>query len=144
MTRGKKMKPYGFSFVTLLSLAIVLCGLCKLGFCREDPLIRMKLGDFDGSRNENAEAIARFAVQQHNEQQNALLEFARVLSSREQLVAGKIYHLTLEAIDSGKRNIYEARVWVKPWMNFKQLQEFKFAHDVPSFTSSDLGVKPGN
>nr|AJD79053.1 CPI-2 [Morus alba var. atropurpurea] len=138
------MKPYGFSFVTLLSLAIVLCGLCKLGFCREDPLIRMELGDFDGSRNENAEAIARFAVQQHNEQQNALLEFARVLSSREQLVAGKIYHLTLEAIDSGKRNIYEARVWVKPWMNFKQLQEFKFAHDVPSFTSSDLSVKPGN
>jgi hypothetical protein len=33
---------------------------------------------------------------------------------------------------------------VKPWMNFKQLQEFKYAPDVPSFTPSDLGAKPGN
>lgn len=125
------MKLYGFSVVTFLIL------LCELGICREDPFLRMKLGDFDGSQNENAliETLARFAVQEHNKQQNALLEFARVLEAREQVVAGKIYHLTLEAIDSGKKNLYEARVWVKPWMNFKQLQEFKFARD--------LGVKPG-
>ena len=76
--------------------------------------------------------------------QNALLEFARVLKAKEQVVAGKIYHLTLEAIDGGEKNIYEAKVWVKPWMNFKQLQEFKHAHDTSSFTISDLGVKQGN
>ena len=66
------------------------------------------------------------------------------MKAREQVVAGKIYHLTLEAIDSGKKKVYETRVWVKPWMNFKQLEEFKFAHDVPSFTSSDLGFNRGN
>ncbi|XP_052175643.1 cysteine proteinase inhibitor 12-like isoform X2 [Diospyros lotus] len=75
--------------------------------------------------------------------QNALLEFGRVVKAKEQVVAGKIYHLTLEATDAGKRKIYEAKVWVKPWINFKQLQEFKHAHDGPSFTSADLGVKRG-
>ena len=75
--------------------------------------------------------------------QNSLLEFARVLKAKEQVVAGTLYHLTLEAVDAGKKKIYEAKVWVKPWMNFKQLQEFKHTEDGPSFTSSDLGVKRG-
>lgn len=67
-----------------------------------------------------------------------------MVKANEQVVAGKMYHLTLEAIDSGKKKIYEAKVWVKPWMNFKQLQEFKHANDVPLFTSSDLDVIRGN
>ena len=76
--------------------------------------------------------------------QNSLLEFARVLKAKEQVVAGKMYHLTLEVIDAGKKKIYEAKVWVKPWMNFKELQEFKHAHDDPSFSQSDLGAERGN
>lgn len=75
--------------------------------------------------------------------QNALLEFARVLKAKEQVVAGTMYHLTLEAVDAGKKKIYEAKVWVKPWMNFKQLQEFKYAQDVATSMTSDLGVKRG-
>lgn len=75
---------------------------------------------------------------------NALLEFARVVKAEEQVVAGTVYHLTLEVIDAGKKKIYEAKVWVKPWMNFKELQEFKHAGDSPpAFTPSDLGVKKG-
>ncbi|GFP85022.1 cysteine proteinase inhibitor 6 [Phtheirospermum japonicum] len=54
-----------------------------------------------------------------------------------------MYYLTLEVDDGGKTKIYEAKVWVKPWMNFKQLEEFKPAHDNPSFASSDLGVDHG-
>lgn len=75
------------------------------------------------------------------ENQNAILEFARVVKAKEQLVAGKMYHLTLEAIDAGKREIYEAKVWVKPWLNFKQLEEFKRTCDGHSYISSDLNVK---
>lgn len=75
--------------------------------------------------------------------QNALLEFARVVKSREQVVAGKLYYLTIEAIDVGKKKVYEAKVWVKPWMNFKKLEDFKYAHDATCFTTSDLGLKRG-
>lgn len=68
-----------------------------------------------------------------------------MVKAREQVVAGTLHHLTLEAIDAGEKKIYEAKVWVKPWLNFKELQEFKHAGDgdAPSFTSSDLGVKKG-
>ncbi|TXG70230.1 hypothetical protein EZV62_005165 [Acer yangbiense] len=127
--------------------------------------------DCKGSQNSaEIESLARFAVQEHNKKQvffffffsllnfinlvlfsksqlgfaislNSLLEFARVLKAKEQVVAGTLYHLTLEAVDAGKKKIYEAKVWVKPWMNFKQLQEFKHTEDGPSFTPSDLGVK---
>lgn len=64
-------------------------------------------------------------------------------------MAGTLHLLTIEAIEAGKKKLYEAKIWVKPWLNFKELQEFKHAGDVdgsagaPSFTSSDLGVKRG-
>lgn len=49
-----------------------------------------------------------------------------MLKATEQVVAGKLYSLTLEVLEAGEKKIYEARVWVKPWMkNFKQLQEFR-------------------
>ncbi|KAJ7972067.1 Cysteine proteinase inhibitor [Quillaja saponaria] len=138
------MKLNRFSVALLLSF-VVLCGLCELGICREGDFIRMKLGgihDCKGAENSfEIESLARFAIEEHNKKENALLQFGRVLKAKEQVVAGKMYHLTLEAIDLGKKKIYEAKVWVKPWMNFKQLQEFKHAHDVSTFTSSDLGAK---
>ncbi|OWM87284.1 hypothetical protein CDL15_Pgr022391 [Punica granatum] len=89
------------------------------------------------------EDLARFAVDEHNNKENSLLEFARVVKAQEQVVAGTLHHLTIEAVDAGKKKLYEAKVWVKPWLNFKELQEFKHAGDVPSFTSSDLGAWKG-
>ncbi|XP_020202457.1 cysteine proteinase inhibitor 12 isoform X2 [Cajanus cajan] len=98
----------------------------------------------DSHPSQNAletEPLARFAVDQHNMKQNSLLEFSRVVRAREQVVAGTLHYLTLEAIEAGEKKIYEAKVWVKPWMNFKELQEFKPAGDSSAFTSADLGVK---
>ncbi|KAJ8770426.1 hypothetical protein K2173_015040 [Erythroxylum novogranatense] len=133
---------------TILVVLLLLFGYSELGLCKEDSLIRMKLGgvrDCRGSQNSaEIESLARFAVQEHNKEQNALLEFVRVLKAQEQVVAGKLYHLTLEAVDAGKKVVYEAKVWVKPWMNFKQLQEFKHARGGSVFSSSGLGSKPGH
>jgi hypothetical protein len=96
------------------------------------------------SSNQNTDEIdglARFAVEQHNNKENALLEFARVVKAQEQVVAGTMHHLTIEAIDAGKKKLYEAKVWVKPWMGFKELQEFKHVGETSSLTPSDLGAK---
>ena len=118
--------------------------IVELGHCRVDLAFNKMNQQLGGFSQNSADSIALFAVQEHNRQKNGALEFARVLNSREQVVAGKIYHLTLEAVDeAGISKIYEAKVWVKPWINFKQLQEFKLAHHVPSFTSSHLGLEPG-
>ncbi|XP_074274571.1 cysteine proteinase inhibitor 6-like [Silene latifolia] len=86
------------------------------------------------------ESLARFAVNQHNTNQNATLEFGRVIKAKEQTVAGTLHHLTIEAVEASKKKLYEAKVWVKPWLDFKELQEFKHVGDSPSFTPSDLGA----
>jgi hypothetical protein len=75
--------------------------------------------------------------------QNALLEFVRVVEAKEQVVAGTVHHLTLEALEAGRKKVYEAKVWVKPWLHFKELQEFRHTGDATSFTVSDLGAKSG-
>nr|GMD56594.1 cysteine proteinase inhibitor 6 [Ipomoea batatas] len=123
------------------------------GFCgeegeREDNLIRMATttlgGISDSASAENSveiESLARFAVEEHNKKENAMIELVRVVKAEEQVVAGKLHHLTLEVIDAGKRKLYEAKVWLKPWMNFKELQGFNHIEDIPTLTSSDLGAK---
>ncbi|GAB2295629.1 hypothetical protein Dimus_029784 [Dionaea muscipula] len=130
-------------FSMLLAL-VVLSAICEVGLCRYGIVTIKRLGggaDFQGPRNSpEIETLARFAVDEHNKKDNGLLVFGRVLKVKEQVVSGKLYHLTLEAIDAGKKKIYEAKVWVKPWMNFKQLQEFKHASDNAPFTSANLAV----
>ena len=43
----------------------------------------------------------------------------------EQVMAGTMYHLTLEAEDTDHPKLFKEKVWVKPWENFKCLEEFK-------------------
>ncbi|KAL9992632.1 putative Cystatin domain-containing protein [Helianthus debilis subsp. tardiflorus] len=69
--------------------------------------------------------LARFAVDEYNKKQNTLLEFRKVVNAKEQIVAGTLYYITLDAANGGIIKTYEAKVWVKEWENFKELQEFK-------------------
>ncbi|KAI3682304.1 hypothetical protein L1987_82199 [Smallanthus sonchifolius] len=73
------------------------------------------------------ESLARFAVEEHNKKENSLLKFVRLVEAYEQMVAGPMYYFTLEATDAGTTKLYKAKVWEQPWMNFKQLQEFKLS-----------------
>ncbi|CAN4085523.1 unnamed protein product [Withania somnifera] len=132
--------------IALLVLFVISAfGLSVLGnFCSEE--MATTLGGIHDSHpsSQNSDEIhglAKFAVDEHNKKENAMIELARVVKAQEQVVAGTLHHLTLEVIDAGKKKLYEAKVWVKPWLNFKELQEFKHVEDGPTFTSSDLGVK---
>lgn len=57
--------------------------------------------------------------------QNSLLQFGNVINTKQQVVAGTVYYITLEATDGGSKKVYEAKIWTKPWLNFQELQEFK-------------------
>ncbi|XP_062000456.1 cysteine proteinase inhibitor A-like [Rosa rugosa] len=84
-----------------------------------------------GSENSlEIDDLARFAVQEHNTKENAVLEFVRVVKTKQQVVSGTVYYLTIEATDGGQKKLFEAKVWVKPWLNFKEVQEFKPVADV--------------
>ncbi|CAH2053901.1 unnamed protein product [Thlaspi arvense] len=141
------MKGRFLLFFIVLSLSIFNSSLIAsdLGFCNDDDMALLG-GVRDVPANQNSdevESLARFAVDEHNKKENALLEFARVVKAKEQVVAGTMHHLTLEIVEAGKKKLYEAKVWVKPWLNFKELQEFKPASDAPAITPSDLGCKKG-
>lgn len=64
--------------------------------------------------------------------QNALLEFEKVVTAKQQVVSGTLYTITLEAKDGGQKKVYEAKVWEKAWLNFKEVQEFKLVGDAPA------------
>ncbi|KAI3681054.1 hypothetical protein L6452_35836 [Arctium lappa] len=99
------------------------------------------LQNSSASNSADTDSLARFAVQEHNKKENAMLELARVIKVQEQVVAGTLHHLTLEVVDAGEKKIYEAKVWVKPWMNFKELQEFKHIGEQTTSEPSDLSVE---
>ncbi|KAF5930274.1 hypothetical protein HYC85_031147 [Camellia sinensis] len=67
---------------------------------------------------------------------NACLEFSKVVNAKQQVVAGMMYYITLEATNGGQKKAYEAKVWEKSWMKFKELQEFKPIGDAPSHPSA--------
>uniref|UniRef100_J3M743 Cysteine proteinase inhibitor n=2 Tax=Oryza brachyantha TaxID=4533 RepID=J3M743_ORYBR len=79
-----------------------------------------------------AEDAARFAVAEYNKNQGAALEFARLVKAKRQVVTGTLHDLMLEVVDSGKKSLYSAKVWVKPWLDFKAVVEFRHVEDSQS------------
>ncbi|KAF3589908.1 hypothetical protein F2Q69_00031816 [Brassica cretica] len=134
--------------IVVFSLSIFVSSVIAsdLGFCDDEMALLGGVRDVPANQNSGeVESLARFAVDEHNIKENSLLEFARVVKAKEQVVAGTMHHLTLEIVEAGKKKLYEAKVWVKPWLNFKELQEFKPASVAApsSITPSDLGCKKG-
>uniref|UniRef100_M8C1U1 Cysteine proteinase inhibitor n=1 Tax=Aegilops tauschii TaxID=37682 RepID=M8C1U1_AEGTA len=90
-----------------------------------------------------AEDAARFAVAEHNRKQGSALEFTRVVNAKRQVVAGTLHDLMVEVVDSGKKSMYKAKVWVKPWQNFKAVVEFRHAGDFQYESSVASDVSTG-
>ncbi|GAU21658.1 hypothetical protein TSUD_251420 [Trifolium subterraneum] len=89
--------------------------------------------------NVEIDNLALFAVQEHNIKQNGVLEFVRVLSAKKQVVSGTLYDITVETKDGSKQKVYEAKILEKPWLNFKEVQEFKLVSEndeAPSLSST--------
>ncbi|KAH9304767.1 hypothetical protein KI387_009171 [Taxus chinensis] len=105
----------------------------------------------ESEQSVDIDELGRFAIDEHNTQQNEsglLLSFCRVVKAEQQVVAGTVYHLTLEAKPKEEEQdsdhspkLFEAKVWVKSSENFKQLQEFKLCSASSPITPADLGVK---
>ncbi|PON74097.1 Cystatin [Parasponia andersonii] len=95
------------------------------------------VGGLEGSQNSlEIENLARFAVDEYNKKENALLEFVKVVNVKQQVVSGTIYYITLVALDGDKKKVYEAKVWEKPWLNFKEVQGFKLIGDATNLSES--------
>ncbi|XP_057484679.1 cysteine proteinase inhibitor-like [Actinidia eriantha] len=92
----------------------------------ENEIVLGGIRDMEGGENSlEIDSLARFAVEEHNKKENALLEFKRVVKVKHQVVAGTAYYITC----GGQTKVYEAKIWEKLWMDFKQLVEFKLISD---------------
>ncbi|KAI3414626.1 Cysteine proteinase inhibitor [Psidium guajava] len=93
--------------------------------------------EVEGKENSlEIDGLARFAVEEHNKKENTMLQFVKVVNAKQQVAAGTVYYITIEATDGGVKKVYEAKVWVKPWMNFKEVQEFKLIGGTPGEASA--------
>ncbi|PWA45291.1 cystatin [Artemisia annua] len=70
--------------------------------------------------------IGKFAIDEHNNNSQASLEFRKVVRGQSQVVAGMNYNLTIAALDGDDHveNNYVAIVWIKPWEQFRRLVSF--------------------
>ncbi|MCO5586653.1 hypothetical protein L7F22_040595 [Adiantum nelumboides] len=81
--------------------------------------------------------LTKFAINEHNSRQNSDLEYASIVSAHKKVVAVLMYHLKLRASSGGNVNVYEAKLWIKPWENFKLLENFERVESL--FSLADLG-----
>ncbi|XP_023758142.1 cysteine proteinase inhibitor 6 isoform X2 [Lactuca sativa] len=110
-------------------------------FLESNPMATLGgIKDSPASNSAEIDGLARFAVDEHNKKENKMLELARVVKVQEQVVSGTLHHLTLEVVDVGEKKLYLAKIWVKPWLNFKELQEFTHIGDATT-TSPNLDVQ---
>ncbi|KAM0948737.1 putative Cystatin domain-containing protein [Dioscorea sansibarensis] len=69
--------------------------------------------------------LAKFAVQVHNQKENAHLAFIKIVKvTIEPVTEGTIYVITLEVSNLGIKQLYEAKVWVKLSTGYKELLDF--------------------
>jgi acyl-CoA hydrolase len=124
---------------------VALSSLCLIGslVAGTEAMGTMTGGLQDVSNFANSveiDDLANFAVDQYKSRQNSLsvagMTFSKVVAAKEQVVQGTMYYLTVEVIEDGKPKLYDAKVWVKPWEGYKELESF-----VPSVSQIDTTAK---
>lgn len=93
--------------------------------------------------SEKVEELGQFAVNEYNTKEGKNLQFKKVVSAKEQVVQGVMYHLTIEASEGDEaEKLYEAKVWQKPGEEPKTLEKFvpKTSEAVTRITTQKLQV----
>eukprot|EP00850_Spirogloea_muscicola_P001568 SM000006S19333 [mRNA] locus=s6:167360:169290:+ [translate_table: standard] len=149
--RPRRAPPPPLLLLLLPAAALLLLLLPLLAPAAMAGLLGAPKDAPDGGANDaEVEELAKFAVEQHNAKEGAGLAFGRVLSAKQQVVAGTLHLITLEASssgDGGGARQYEAKVWTKPWENHRSLEAFQplgggGGGDGGGATAADLGALP--
>ncbi|XP_020221522.1 cysteine proteinase inhibitor 5 [Cajanus cajan] len=72
--------------------------------------------------------IANYAVGEYDKRSGAKLKLVKVVKGETQVVAGTNYRLVLAAKDGSATANYEAVVYEKPWLRFRNLTSFVPLH----------------
>lgn len=69
--------------------------------------------------------IGEFAVNEYNKKEKKGLVLNEIVSGESQVVSGINYKLVLDAKDGSSNGKYEAIVWEKVWIGYRNLTSFK-------------------
>jgi hypothetical protein len=110
----------------IMSLVLVLLLLQSSSSLAAERMMVGAPKNIPNSNSVEIRELANFAVSQYNSGKNVVhkLSFSKVVSAREQVVAGTMYYLRIVVLESATPKLYDCKIWVKPWENFKQLESF--------------------
>ncbi|KAJ8759820.1 hypothetical protein K2173_009921 [Erythroxylum novogranatense] len=69
--------------------------------------------------------IGEYAVSEYDKRAKAELKYENVEGGETQVVSGINYRLVVKAMDGTTAKNYEAVVWEKPWLKYRNLTSFK-------------------
>ncbi|KAJ4848129.1 hypothetical protein Tsubulata_034828 [Turnera subulata] len=137
--RAKILLPHGIPKKILLDFTPLLrdskpgLGGLVAGAAKDIP---------DAATNVEVIELARFAVDEHNKQEDEHLVFKEVVRASEQVVAGFLYRIILKAAKNGDiSHFYEAQVLLPAAIDAKVFLEFKPLLDKKR--KLELGANPG-
>ncbi|KAJ8770437.1 hypothetical protein K2173_017928 [Erythroxylum novogranatense] len=73
----------------------------------------------------HVQEIGKYAVSEYNKRSKADLKFKGVVKGESQVVSGIKYRLVVAVKDATATKNYEAVVWEKAWLNYRNLTSFE-------------------
>lgn len=122
---GKKKQPLPMRLHRVVILALLFLSLSAFSAAQKKEGMVGGWTPIKDLRDRHVAEIAEFAVTEYDKQSGSKLELVKVLKGETQVVAGTSYRLVLAAKDGSVTNNYEALVWEKPWLHFRNLTSFK-------------------
>ncbi|KAK0595842.1 hypothetical protein LWI29_014597 [Acer saccharum] len=112
------------SLCLFLALAAVVVVPMLAAGARKGPLVG-GWSPIEDLSDPHVKEIAEFAVAEYNKQSKAGLVLKSLVSGETQVVSGTNYRLVLVAAKEAATNRYEAVVWEKSWLHYRNLTSFK-------------------
>ncbi|KAH1089536.1 hypothetical protein J1N35_016793 [Gossypium stocksii] len=87
----------------------------------------------DVENDKAMQALGRFAVEEHNKNQEKdgntsdLIKFSKVVGAEKQIVSGIKYFLNIEGMENGKSRVFDSVVLIKPWSKSEDKELISFS-----------------
>ncbi|CAM0871948.1 unnamed protein product [Alopecurus aequalis] len=113
----------------LVTIVLVICIIATTTMARDITGVSGAWQQISNFNDPKVLEIARWAVDEHDRQENDGLQFKRVVSGMLQVVEGKNYNLHIDTVKGdGNEGIYIAEVYDVPWTHTRTLDSFRPAN----------------
>ncbi|MBA0651527.1 hypothetical protein Goklo_018843 [Gossypium klotzschianum] len=123
-----KLKNLALSFLAITLLLIIFTPVNGYR-----TIVGGKTSVEDVEKDKAMQALGRFAVEEHNKNQendgdtSNQIEFSQVVGAEKQIVSGIKYFLTIEGMENGKKKTFDSVVLIKPWSKSEDKELISFS-----------------